>query len=186
MEEDQDQEQEQDIRLPDEIRRDMLLSPFSGSTRSRNHQRNDHQRNDPHQNVHRRNDDYNNEEEMMIRLAMEVSQREYEENERRQRLGHQYRQEFRMVFQRLRQYSQHDPIAKRIYEILEILQEGKVIPSTIWTSHSQTSHSETSPSETTEITKENVQSWIRRHIKSPTYVSLTRLVEDPDLSYLWE
>jgi hypothetical protein len=184
MEEDQDQEQ--DIRLPDEIRRDMLLPPFSGSTRSRNHQRNDHQRNDPHQNVHRRNDDYNNEEEMMIRLAMEVSQREYEENEHRQRLGHQYRQEFRMVFQRLRQYSQHDPIAKRIYEILEILQEGKVIPSTIWTSHSQISHSQTSPSETTEITKENVQSWIRRHIKSPTYVSLTRLVEDPDLSYLWE
>jgi 2,4-dienoyl-CoA reductase-like NADH-dependent reductase (Old Yellow Enzyme family) len=167
-----EEEQERDIRLPDEIRRDMLLSPpFSGSTRSRNHQQNVH-----HQNVNRRNDDYNNEEEMMVRLAMEVSQREYEENEHRQRLGHQYRQEFRMVFQRLRQYSQHDPIAKRIYEILEILQEGKVIPSTIWTSHS----------ETTEITKENVQSWIRRHIKSPTYVSLTRLVEDPDLSYLWE
>ena len=160
MEEDQEQEQEQDIRLPDEIRRDMLLSPFSGSTMSRNHQQNVPQQNVHHQNVHHRNDDYNddynNEEEMMIRLAMEVSQREYEENEHRQRLGHQYRQEFRMVFQRLRQYSQHDPIAKRIYEILEILQEGKVIPSTIWTSHS-----ETSPSETTEITKENVQSWRR-------------------------
>jgi 2,4-dienoyl-CoA reductase-like NADH-dependent reductase (Old Yellow Enzyme family) len=167
MEEDQDQDQ--DIRLPDEIRRDTLLSPFSGS--GRNHR----------QNVHHRNEDYNNEEETMMRLAIEVSQREYEENKHRQRLGHQYRQEFRMVFQRLHQYSQHDPIAKRIYEILEILQEGKVIPSTIWTSHSQTS-----PSETVEITKENVQSWIRRHIKSPTYVSLTRLVEDPDLSYLWE
>jgi quinol monooxygenase YgiN len=108
----------------------------------------------------------------MMRLAIEVSQREYEENEYRQRLGQQYRQEFRMVFQRLHQYSQHDPIAKRVYEILEILQEGKVVPLSMWTSDS-------------EITKENVRSWIQRHIKSPTYASLSKLVEDPELSYLW-
>jgi hypothetical protein len=105
-----------------------------------------------------------------MRLAMEMSCREYEERIEKENRIHNYRLRFRLVCQRLGQFGQQDPISQCIHRILENLQNGD-FSTPLWT---------------TEVHPEKVKKWIQEHIKSSTYACLGSLLDSPEFSFLWQ
>ena len=147
-----EEDNEQIPRLPDITRRETL---YSHSNDNNNDWDGGRQR----------------EEQEMMRLAIEQSQREYEEFQQRETMKRQYQQEYQLAFHRLRQHYQDDKVAMHLYGILHKIQQGITVEYSIWDG---------------EVSQEDVMGWIWNHRQSPTFACLRSMLENPNLSFLWE